>query len=72
MNRLPTAFRRIWARIRRRPESAPFKLKNLAVGGNGLQPPWSYDDWGAIRLASYEGFGDELTDEAGQPAEPTA
>lgn len=42
--------------LERRRGQPKFKLRNLAVGGNGLQPPWSEDDWGAIRAASYEGF----------------
>ena len=44
------------AALERRRGQPKFKLRNLAVGGNGLQPPWSEDDWGAIRAASYEGF----------------
>lgn len=40
--------------IQQRQTPREFKLKNLAVGGNGLQAPWSDDDWAAIRRASYD------------------
>lgn len=40
--------------IARRRVPGKFKLRDLAVGGNGLKPPWSEADWGAIRRASYE------------------
>ena len=42
------------AAISRRRSNHKFKLKDLAVGRNGLQPPWAEDDWAAIRRASYE------------------
>ena len=42
------------AALQQRQAPRKYKLKNLAVGGNGLQPPWSEDDWAAIRQASYE------------------
>ena len=41
----------------RRKRSKPFKLRDATVGGQGLQPGFSFERWADIRDAIYEGRG---------------
>ncbi|MGH7389749.1 MAG: DUF2191 domain-containing protein [Candidatus Rokuibacteriota bacterium] len=46
---------RISIEKRKRPQ--PFKLRDATVGGQGLQPGFSFERWADIRDAIYEGRG---------------
>lgn len=43
--------------IEKRKRSKPFKLRDATVGGQGLQPGFSFERWADIRDAIYEGRG---------------
>lgn len=43
--------------LERHQQTPAFKLKDRAVGGQGLQADMSGGDWDAIRAATYEGRG---------------
>ena len=43
--------------IEKRRRATPFTLKDASVGGQGLQPGFSFDRWADIRDAIYEGRG---------------
>ena len=36
----------------------PFRLRKASVGGNGLRPGLSWQDWPALRALAYEGRGE--------------
>lgn len=44
--------------LEERKAGKPFKLRNAAVGGHGLQPEASNLTWEQIRARSYEGRGE--------------
>jgi hypothetical protein len=43
--------------IERRKRRQRFKLRDASVGGEGLQPSFSFERWAEIRDAIYEGRG---------------
>lgn len=40
-------------------EKRPYVWEDLSVGGGGLRPPFTWDDWAAIKEASRERCSDE-------------
>ncbi len=48
------AIRRVLTETAASPRGTRLEWKDATVGGEGLQPPFTEDNWAAIREAAYE------------------